>query len=63
MYSRKCKEHLNSVNESGLQHLTYAVGVAVTLQLLVPVLIIHAVLPCLFSETATKTMKKIIEKR
>ena len=63
MFTRKCKEHLRDVNESGLQHLTHAIGVAITLQLLVPVLIIHAIIPCLFTKTATKTMKKMIEKR
>jgi hypothetical protein len=63
MFSRKCKEHLKDVNESGLQHMTHAIGVAVTLQALVFVLLIHAIMPCFFTDTATKAMKKIIERR
>lgn len=63
MFSRKCKEHLKDVNESGLQHMTHAIGVAVTLQVLVFILLIHAIMPCFFTDTATKAMKKIIEKR
>ena len=61
MFSRKCREHLKEVNENGLQHLMHAIGVAITLQLLVPALLIHAIMPCFFTKTATRTMKKILE--
>ena len=63
MFSKKCKEHLEDVNESGLQHMFHALKVAGTLQLLVPVLIIHSITPCFFTKTASDTMKRILENR
>jgi len=63
MFSRKCREHLTDVNENALQHMIHALKVALILQLLVPVLIIHSLIPCLFTKTATDTMKHILENR
>ena len=39
MFSKQCKAHLEEVGETRLQHLLYAVVIAVKLQLLVPVLL------------------------
>jgi len=63
MFSKKCKQHLADVNETGLQHMIAALRVAVKLQLLVPALIIHSVVPRFFTKTASDTMKNILENR
>ena len=63
MFSKKCKEHLKDVTENGLQHMVSALKIAVKLQILVPVLIVHAIIPCLFTQTASKMMKDILENR
>lgn len=63
MFSRKCKEHLEEANESGCEHLSHAVSIAMTLQLLVPIIIIHGLMPRFFTKTATDAMKKIVEDR
>jgi hypothetical protein len=63
MFSKKCKQHLADVNETGLQHMIAALRVAVKLQLLVPALIIHSVAPRFFTKTASDTMKNILENR
>jgi hypothetical protein len=63
MFSKQCKAHLNEVGETGLQHMGKALKIAVKLQLLVPVLIIHAVAPRFFTKTASNTMRKILNDR
>ena len=63
MSSKQCKAHLEEVGETGLQHMLHAFKVAVKLQLLVPALIIHGVVPRFFTKTATTTIKKILEDR
>ena len=59
MISKKCKAHLKEVDETTLQHMFYALKVALTLQLLVPALIIHSVAPRFFTKTASNAMRKI----
>ena len=63
MFSGKCKEHLEDVGETGLEHMIVALRVAVKLQLLVPALIIHSIAPRFFTTTATDVMKTILENR
>ena len=63
MFSKKCRQHLADVNETGLQHMISALRVAVKLQLLVPALIIHSVAPRFFTKTASETIKNILENR
>lgn len=63
MFSKKCRQHLNDVNETALQHMWSAIKVAIKLQVLVPICIIHSFVPCLFTKTATNTMRKIIDGR
>ena len=63
MFSKRCKKHLNDVNETGIQHMLHALKVAITLQILVPVLIIHSIIPGVFVKTASNTMKNILENR
>ena len=63
MLSKKCKAHLKEVDETALQHMFYALKVALTLQLLVPALIIHSIAPRFFTKTASNTMRKILENR
>lgn len=60
MFSKKCKEHLCEVNMTGPQHMLYALKIALKIQLLVPVLIIHSIAPRFFTTTATDVMRKII---
>ena len=55
--------HLRSVNETGREHMVKALGYALTLQSLVPVLIIHSLIPSLFTSTASNTMKGILDDR
>lgn len=63
MLSKKCKLHLEEVGETGFQHLVKALKIALRLQLLVPVLVIHAFAPRFFTKTATKTIKEILDGR
>jgi len=63
MLSNKCKLHLESVEETGFQHMITALKTAMKLQLLVPALIIHSVAPRFFTTTASDVMKSILESR
>ncbi len=45
MFSKQCKLHLEEVNETALEHMYHAIKVAVKLQLLVPVVLIHSIAP------------------
>ena len=63
MLSKQCKAHLEEVGETGLQHMGKALMVAIKLQLLVPVVIIHSVAPRFFTKTATNTMRNILDDR
>ena len=63
MLSKQCRLHLEEQNETGLQHMRAALWAALRLQLLVPALIIHAIAPRFFTETATKTMQNILDQR
>ncbi len=63
MFSKKCRQHLKEVEETGLQHMLSALKVAIKLQLLVPALIIHSIAPRFFTRTATNTMNNIIKNR
>ena len=63
MFSKQCKAHLAEVNETGIQHMGKALMIAIKLQLLVPVLIIHAIAPRFFTKTASNTMRKILNDR
>ena len=63
MFSKECKEHLKGVEETGLEHMLSALKVAIKLQLLVPALIIHSIIPRFFTRTASDTMRNILDKR
>jgi len=63
MFSKKCRQHLKEVEETGLQHMLSALQVAIKLQLLVPALIIHSIAPRFFTRTASDTMKNILNNR
>jgi hypothetical protein len=63
MFSKKCKLHLQEQNETGLEHMFHAIKTAVRLQLLVPLLIIHAFAPRLFTDRGTTVIKDILEDR
>ena len=63
MISEQCKAHLKEVDETAFKHMCEAFKIAVKLQLLVPAVIIHGVAPRLFTNTATKVMTNILEKR
>ena len=60
MLSKQCKAHLEEVNMTGWQHMKHALGIALKIQLLVLVIIIHSIAPRFFKTTATDTMKRII---
>ncbi len=63
MISKQCREHLEEVNETAFQHMCHSLGVAIKLQLLVPVVIVHAVAPRFFTHTASNAMKAILANR
>ena len=63
MLSKQCKAHLEDVGETGLQHMIAALTTAMKLQLLVPALLIHAVAPRFFTNTASNVMRNILESR
>ena len=63
MLSKQCKLHLEEKGETGLQHMGHALKAAARLQLLVPALVIHAVAPRFFTDTATNVMKDILNDR
>lgn len=63
MFSKECKKHLEEVNETGFEHMLVALKVAVKLQLLVPAIIIHSIAPRFFTQTATNTMRDILNNR
>jgi hypothetical protein len=63
MFSKECKKHLEEKGETGLEHMGHALKAAVRLQLLVPALVIHAVAPRFFTDTATRVMKDILNDR
>jgi hypothetical protein len=63
MISQRCREHCASVGETPIQHLFSALWVAIQLQTLVLAVIVHAFVPRWFTLTATRQMKRIIEKR
>ena len=53
MFSTKCKEHLNDANMTRTGHMIHALTMAIRLQCLVPILIIHSIIPSLFKDTPT----------
>ena len=63
MLSKQCKQHLEEAGETGFEHAKEAVKIAVKLQLLVPVVLIHAGAPRFFTHTATDVMTKILKDR
>ena len=63
MISKECRKHLNEVGETGLEHMLSAIKVAIKLQLLVPALIIHSIAPRFFTQTASETMRSILNNR
>ena len=46
---------------TAMQHMVHALKIALKLQLLVPVIIIHSVAPSVFTTTASDTMKRILD--
>jgi hypothetical protein len=63
MLSKQCKLHLEEVGMTGLQHMIHAIKIALTLQLLVPIIIIHSIAPRWFKTTATQTMRRLLNEQ
>ena len=63
MLSHKCKQHLEEVNETALQHMVQALWVALRLQLIIPAVIVHAFAPRFFTRTGTNMMNTILKER
>jgi len=63
MLSKQCKLHLEEAGETGFEHAKQAVKIAVQLQLLVPALLVHAVAPRFFTNTASDVMENILKER
>jgi len=63
MLSKQCKHHLQEVNMTGWKHMVHAVKIALTLQLLVPIIIIHSIAPRWFKTTATQTMRRLLNEQ
>jgi hypothetical protein len=54
---------LQTQNETGLEHMFHAIKVAIKLQLLIPLLLIHAVVPGLFTDRGTTVIQDILKDR
>jgi hypothetical protein len=63
MFSKKCKKHLQDQNETGVEHMFHALWTALRLQLLVPMLIIHAFAPRFFTDKGTTVIQDILKDR
>ena len=63
MFSKKCKQHLADVEENGFSHMCKALKVAIRIQFLVPLLIIHSIAPRFFTKTTTNVMNDILNTR
>ena len=63
MFSKKCKQHLRDQDETSLEHMFHAIKTAVRLQLLIPLLLVHAVAPRFFTDRGTTVIKDILEDR
>ena len=63
MFSKKCKQHLQDQNETGVEHMFHAIKIAIKLQLLIPLLLIHAVVPGLFTDRGTTVIQDILKDR
>lgn len=59
----KSKEHLKDVSESYVKHMIGSLKIAVKLLLLIPVLLVHAVIPGLFKKTTTDALENILDDR
>tara|TARA_B110000008_G_C16782791_1_gene489400 strand:- start:219 stop:425 length:207 start_codon:yes stop_codon:yes gene_type:complete len=63
---RKTQKHLEEANESYFQHMQFAVKISLQLLLGSFMALIHAILPFLFTTSASKKIKELynfIEKR
>lgn len=58
MLSKQCKLQLETENKTPQQHFRDAVRRAVKMQLLVPVLLVHAIAPRCFSSIASKEIDR-----
>jgi hypothetical protein len=56
-------DHLASVNETYWQHGRHAVGIALRLWAAAFAVVVHAVVPALFTHTATDTCEAIVRER
>ena len=63
MFSKKCKQHLQDQNETGVEHMLHAIKIAIKLQLLIPLLLIHAVAPRFFTDKGTTVIQDILKDR
>ncbi len=59
----KSKEHLKDVSETYLKHLMGSLIIAVKLLLLVPVMLVHGIVPGLFKKTTTNALENILDDR
>jgi hypothetical protein len=53
--------HLTDVNESYLRHLITAWGYAAILLVLTVILVVHGVIPFIFTRTASRTIQKMLK--
>jgi hypothetical protein len=63
MFSKKCKKHLQEKEETATEHMFHALWTALRLQLLVPMLIIHAFAPRFFTDKGTTVIQDILKDR
>jgi len=53
--------HPRSIGESYLQHLIYAISTALSLSLTCGILVIHGLLPFLFTRTVSNRLYKVVD--
>ena len=54
-------DHLAIVNKSYLRHLITALGYAASLLALAVILVVHGVIPFIFTRTASRTIEKMLK--
>lgn len=62
MFSKKCKQHLKDTDMGRIEHMFFALSVAVELSMAVVALIIHSVIPRFFTTYASDKVLELAER-
>lgn len=62
MFSKKCKDHLKDADMGRIEHMFFALGIAVELMAAVIALIVHAFMPRFFTTYASDKIFDLAER-